>query len=144
MDQIDIAVHGVVHSSPDSAKQIASKLGMSYQVLVNKVNPNNETHKLTLREVVAIMLITDDVRILKAMGSELGCSVERRSDCPARDVMEAALNASIEHNDVQQAILKGMQDKRLSEREKAGILLQVHEAREALDHVERSVVEFGS
>lgn len=41
-------------------------MDISAAVLRNKVNPNNQTHHLTLAEAVRIVDLTDDEQILQA------------------------------------------------------------------------------
>ena len=54
MDHIDQAIYDTVHNSELSAKQIAPLMGVGHQVLINKANPQTETHKMSLREAVAL------------------------------------------------------------------------------------------
>ena len=67
---IEKAAYNTVHQAPGGAKVTASSMGLSYQVLLNKVNSKNTTHHLTLKEVVDVMRATKDTRILDALASE--------------------------------------------------------------------------
>lgn len=67
MDDLDQAIYSTVHSSRIGAKKIAQRIGISDQVLLNKANPSNETHKLTVREALAIQLATKKKDIARAM-----------------------------------------------------------------------------
>lgn len=68
----DAAYH-TVHDYPGGAPSLAPRLGIaSSRVLDNKVNPHCDHHKLTLSETVKLMVFTGDMRILQAMGDQLG------------------------------------------------------------------------
>lgn len=66
------AVYHTAHDSPGGVPALAVRMGVSANVLQNKVNPTQEHHKLTLDEAVRMQALTGDVRILHAMASELG------------------------------------------------------------------------
>lgn len=66
------AAHCVVHSYPGGSESLAPRIGMSAAVLRNKVNPNCETHHLTLAEADRITGITNDMRIVHALAAAHG------------------------------------------------------------------------
>ena len=67
---IDQAAYNTVHEAPGGAKGVAASVGLSYQVLLNKVNPRTSTHRLLLQEAVQLMHAAKDTRILEALASE--------------------------------------------------------------------------
>jgi hypothetical protein len=67
---IDDAAHAVVHDYPGGSPSLAPRMGMSAAMLRNKVNPNDTTHHLTLKEAQRLTLITGDARVLKAFAGE--------------------------------------------------------------------------
>ena len=71
MDNLDIAIHNTIHSDTHSCARIAKSLGMSAQVLRNKANPESESHKLNIRETIAIMELMGDFQILEAIQAEV-------------------------------------------------------------------------
>lgn len=71
MNYNDAAYH-TAHDTPGGIPALSVRMGMSPNVLQNKVNPTQEHHKLTLSEAVRMQALTGDVRILHAMASELG------------------------------------------------------------------------
>lgn len=75
-DPVDEAVHMTLHNGKMSSADIAARISCSRQVLINKCNPSNDYHKLTLNQARAMMLATKDLRILHAMAEELGCTVQ--------------------------------------------------------------------
>ena len=60
------AVYRTVHEYPGGATALAARMGMSSNMLSNKVNPNNDTHHLRLDEANTLMSFTNDYRILHA------------------------------------------------------------------------------
>lgn len=71
MNIID-AAHKTVHAYPGGSESLAPRIGMSPAVLRNKVNPNNNTHHLTLAEADEIMSVTEDLRMLQALAANHG------------------------------------------------------------------------
>lgn len=55
-----------------NASDLARKLGLSPNVLGNKLNPDQEFHKLSLGEAIAITELTDDNLILEAWCHQRG------------------------------------------------------------------------
>jgi hypothetical protein len=71
MNISDAAYH-TAHDFPGGVPALAVRMGMSQNVLQNKVNPSQEHHKLTLAEAVKLQALTGDMRILHAMAAALG------------------------------------------------------------------------
>lgn len=63
---ITTAADLTVHDYKGGSEALGAVIGMSPAVLRNKVNPNNNTHHLTLAEADRIVRMTGDVRILAA------------------------------------------------------------------------------
>lgn len=79
MNIID-AAHAVVHDYKGGSESLGPRVGISPAVLRNKVNPNNETHHLTLAEAGRITSLTGDMRILKAFANEHGFLLVKAPD----------------------------------------------------------------
>ncbi|WP_394179675.1 phage regulatory CII family protein [Marinomonas posidonica] len=139
MDHIDQAIYDTVHNSGMGAKAIAPLMGVGHQVLINKANPQSETHKLTLRESVALQLITGNHAIHRAMGVELSVQTEERG--PVLGILESAFKAGKEHGDVVQAIYKSLEDGRMTMREQEECQKEITEAIEALMQLRESVLK---
>lgn len=139
MDHIDQAIHSTIHESDIPAKEIAQRLGMSHQVLINKANPQSEFHKMSLREALAVQLITGSTRIHDAMAVELGAG----SGGVVKGLMESVLSASKEHGDVVGAIHGALEDGRFTLREREECQREINEAITALTMLRESVVKHG-
>lgn len=67
------AAYRVAHDfRPDGAVGLARKLGKNPGTFLNKLNPHQETHHLTVGEAVAMSHAAGDTRIVQAMAWEMG------------------------------------------------------------------------
>ena len=66
------AAYATVHEEGRVAKVLAAEIGLSHQMLLNKVSLTNGSHFLRLTEAVALMKAAKDVRILEAVAAEMG------------------------------------------------------------------------
>ncbi|MBN3848170.1 hypothetical protein G3N58_15215 [Paraburkholderia sp. Ac-20342] len=71
MNILDTA-HAVAHDYPGGCESLAPRIGMSAAVLRSKVNPNTDTHQLTLVNAVRVTEVANDDRILEAWARERG------------------------------------------------------------------------
>lgn len=69
------AAYAVVHDYPGGAFSLGPRLNIKPQVLINKVNPNAETNRLSLAESVRLQQVTGDHRIFEACATTLGYAV---------------------------------------------------------------------
>ena len=95
---VDDAAYAVVHDYPGGSEALAPRLGMSAAVLRNKVNPNNTTHHLTLREAQKLTALTGDPRILQSAAQETGRIVleaPNADDAAASDMAVLELVAAV-------------------------------------------------
>ncbi|ANN71533.1 phage regulatory CII family protein [Bordetella bronchialis] len=66
------AAYATVHDYPGGSESLGPRVGVSPAVLRNKVNPQNDTHRLAWDEAVRISVVTGDARMLDAFAAELG------------------------------------------------------------------------
>ena len=71
MNVLDAAYH-TAHDYPGGVPALSARMGVSRNVLQNKLNPAVEYHKLTLEEAMRLQVMTSDPRILHAMAAEMG------------------------------------------------------------------------
>ena len=140
-DHIDQAVYETVHDSDVRTKEIATRLGMSHQVLINKANPQSEFHKLTLRESIALQLITGSRRIHTAMGVEL--DIDANPAVSPDSLLKSILSASKEHGDVVRAVHSALEDGHLTLREREQCHREIDEEIEALQNLRAAIVRHG-
>ena len=84
------AAYLIAHKHPGGVRVLAERMGVSANTLQNKLNPNNTTHHLTLRESVALQVMAGNPAILRAMAAALGYTcVPALPDQAAGDPVEA-------------------------------------------------------
>lgn len=137
MEQVDQAVYETVHNSSIPAKDIASRIGMSHQILLNKANSSNETHKLTLRESIAIQLVTGDTSIHRSMGLELESVNQVES---SKGLMETLVIVSKEHGDVVSSVYEALSDGKITNRENENCQREIDEQMKALERLRSALV----
>lgn len=69
---VAIAAYNTVHTHEAGVKALAARMAISPNTLAHKVNPQNGTHHLTLREAVEMQYQSGNFAILHAMADELG------------------------------------------------------------------------
>lgn len=140
MDQLDIAVHQTAHDAPGGLPALARRMGVHEQSFRNKVCPTTESHKLNLREALAMMDITNDDRILEVLAEMRGYTLERYVLPDAASIVSAVLSSDAEHGDVSREIMSALADGKLTEPERAAIAQQIHDAHAALDVLKSTVL----
>lgn len=71
MDVVDAAYH-LAYAYPGGVGLLAKRMGMPLSTLEKKLNPNNATHNLTIRESVALQHFCGQATVLHAMAHALG------------------------------------------------------------------------
>lgn len=66
------AAYSLAYAYPGGVPALAARMGVNANTLKHKLNPNNDTHHLTLREAQAMQVFTGRLDILHAMADELG------------------------------------------------------------------------
>ena len=140
MDSLDQAIYDIVHNSDIKPKGIADRVALSHQVLLNKANPNCESHHMTVREAHAILLHTGNLAVVNAMQTEF--SLYQRKSVPV-SVLASVLSAGKEHGDVLATIQAGLEDGKLTEAEKSEIFKEIDETEAALKLLRESVMSHG-
>lgn len=74
---VEDAAYHIAYGFPGGPQALAKRIGMSASTLEKKVNPNNSTHHLTVREALTIQHFTGNVAILHTMAHALGYGVSR-------------------------------------------------------------------
>ena len=143
MDMLDIAIHQVVHSSPDSAREYAQQIGRSYQVFINKTNPGGEGGDLNIHEFRALLLASGNLFPLEVLADQLGVKIVPKDEKKPVSLLEAVMEASAEHGDVLRKVKEITSDNRVTDREKLELSKEIKEAQRALDALALTV-EAGS
>ncbi len=133
MDKLDLAVYDTAHKAPQGLASLAAKMNVGQQVLTNKVNYNNDQNKLSLREAVSMMSVTEDVSILREMAWMFDFRLVPITSKPEESLLSAIVNASADHGKVHQTIESAFIDRRVSKREMHQISREVNDAIDALN-----------
>ena len=142
MDSLGLAIQSTVHSTESSAAELATRLGLGYQVFINKTNPNNETHKLSIHEGLALMLHAKNPSIMYAMRDCLRKArvVDHFDEKP---LIPAILDAAAETGDVDRVVRDALEDGHFSDREKVAVVAEARQAIEAMEALILSVTNAG-
>ena len=137
MEQFLRACHDAVKDA--EPKRLASQMGLPHVSLLQRANPDNDAHKLTINHLYQILLHTQDMRPLAALAAEFGFTLAAKDGAEAVNLSAAVLHMHAEVADVTKAVTAALDDGRVSQVEKAMILREITGVRESLDVLEASV-----
>lgn len=120
-------------------KSLAAKMGLPHVSLLQRSNPDNDAHHLTIEHLFGLLLHTGDSRPLAALASEFGFDLVRRDAVAPRALMSALISAGKEVADLTLAVHEALEDNHVSQVEKAAIKREIAHVRESLDVMEASV-----
>ncbi len=121
------------------AKSLAAKMGVPHVSLLQRANPDNDAHHLTIEHLFGILLHTGDMRPLEALAEAFGFELAAKEQPKARDLSAAMLHVTKEFADVARSVSDAMDDGRISQHERAQISREINEARHSLDVMAASV-----
>lgn len=137
MEQFLRACHDAVKDA--EPKRLASQMGLPHVSLLQRANPDNDAHKLTINHLYQILLHTQDMRPLAALAAEFGFTLVAKEGAEAVNLSVAVLHMHAEVADVTKAVTAALDDGRVSQVEKAMIRREITGVRESLDVLEASV-----
>ena len=142
MNIIDAAYH-TVHDYPGGATALAPRLGIKSPVVLNsKVNPNTDTHHITLVEAIKIMAITNDYRILQSMNAHLGkvaIDLPQIPECRDTALTDLVLSFGMQGGDVYTLFKTMMADGRITRGEAVDLSKVIHKLHEILAELNAQV-----
>lgn len=99
------AAYNTAHGYPGGIGALALRMGVNANTLTNKVNPQNTTHHLSLREAVAMQDLSGNYAILHAMAESLGHTCTRATpDQSFGDPIEAFMRMQVALADFSRAV----------------------------------------
>jgi len=128
---IQDAAHKTVKDYPGGSESLAPRLGMSGAVLRNKVNPNNCTHHLTLKEADELMGYANDFRILHALAASHGFVIQSAEVPKSGSLIQGMLAAAAGQGDLAHIVSEALADGRITPNE----VSEIERACTALQHV---------
>lgn len=137
MEEVHRAIHETVLAS--GPKELAHKMGMSHTTLLNRANPNDDTHRLNVEQLLQIMLHSGDASVLRAMAAEFGFELVAKQPPAAMGLTTALLSMSAEVADVTRAVADALADGHVSQTEKQMIKRELLGAKDSLAVLEASI-----
>lgn len=140
IQDVDDAAYQLAHQFPGGVPALAQRMGMNANTLQLKVNPNTETHKLSLRESVQAQVVARDCRVLYAMAAALDhvcLPLPHLSDNEQISMALAQVGAEV--GDVFREVQRVLDDKHVTPNERREVAQQVAEAIGALGAVMRAL-----
>ena len=131
------ACHDVVKDA--ETKRLAALMNMPQVSLLQRVNPDNDSHWLNAKHLYALLLHSGDMRPLAALADEFGFDLVSREAVTPKDLTGAVLHMHAEVAGVTKAVTEAMADSRLSRMEKELIKREIGQAQNSLDVLLESV-----
>lgn len=137
MSSLENAAYAIVHASRDSARDIAERIGVKHQVLVNKVSPTCDRNHLMLAEALAIQKASGDHRVLHAMADELGyVCVPNPAQMQDDDVAHALSSLCAEFGDYLRKVDESLRDGRVTSNERRALEKELAEMIGSATHLQ--------
>jgi hypothetical protein len=121
------------------AKSLAAKMGVPHVSLLQRANPDNDAHHLTIEHLFGILLHTGDMRPLEALADAFGFELVAKEQPKAEQLTTAVLHMHAEVADVTRAVTAALEDGHVSQTEKALIKREIGEAQKSLNVLIESV-----
>lgn len=123
----------------NEAKPLAAKMGVAHVSLLQRANPDNDAHHLTIEHLFGILLHTGDMRPLMALANEFGFDLAAKVRPAPRALTTSLINLGKEVADLTIAVHEALDDNHVSPMEKASIRKELGHVRQSLDVMEASV-----
>ncbi|MEE3636511.1 phage regulatory CII family protein [Pseudomonas sp. AL 58] len=137
MDKFLRACHDAVKDN--EAKTLSAKMGVPHVSLLQRANPDNDAHHLTIEHLFGILLHTEDMRPLKALADSFGFDLVAK-DAPVPKALTAAMiSVGKEVAELTIAVHVALEDNHVSQIEKAQISKEIDHVRKSLDEMASSV-----
>lgn len=137
MEQVYRAIHeAVLEVGP---KQLAHLMGMSHTALLNRSNPNDDSHRLNLEQFIQILVHSKNPEPLELLAGALGYVLVPQVKPKGKSLVEALADLAAESGDVSRAVHDAMSDERVTQIEKAHIQKEIGHVRQSLLVLEESV-----
>jgi hypothetical protein len=121
------------------AKTLAAKMGVPHVSLLQRANPDNDAHHLTIEHLFGILLHTGDMRPLEALADSFGFELAAKEPAKEEQLTTAVLHMHAEVADVTRAVTAALEDGHVSQTEKALIKREIGEAQKSLNVLIESV-----
>lgn len=110
---VEDAIYHTVHGYPGGVAALAARMGVSANTLTHKANPNNSTHHLHPRELVAMQYLSGNAAVLQSMAHSLRYTCTPiASDQTGGDPVEAFMHMQMALAEFVRAVADPLQDRR--------------------------------
>lgn len=133
LDACQAAVKG------NEPKALAAKMGVSHVGLLQRANPDNDAHHLTVEHLFGILLHTGDMRPLVALANEFGFELVSKAAPEPQALTRSLINVGKEVADLTIAVHQALDDNHVSTFEKSLIRQEINHVRQSLDVMDASV-----
>jgi hypothetical protein len=121
------------------AKALAAKMGVPHVGLLQRANPDNDAHHLTVEHLFGTLLHTSDMRPLLALANEFGFDLVSKSAPEPQALTKSLINVGKEVADLTIAVHDALDDNHVSSFEKSLIRQEINHVRQSLDVMDASV-----
>jgi hypothetical protein len=123
----------------NEAKVLAGQMGVPHVSLLQRANPDNDAHHLTIEHLFGILLHTGDMRPLAALADQFSFDLVKK-EAPAPEALTASMmHVGKEIADLTIAVHLALDDGHVSQIEKQAIRKEIEHVRNELDVMEVSV-----
>lgn len=123
----------------NEAKVLAAKMGVAHVSLLQRANPDNDAHHLTVEHLFGILLHTGDMRPLQALAAQFGFDLVSKETPKPQVLTTSLINVSKEVADLTIAVHDALADNHVNAFEKNMIRQEITHVRQSLDVMEASV-----
>lgn len=136
---LDIAIYQTVHDFPGGAAALSRQTGIAPSSLANKANMAIDERHFSPSELLAIMCISQDFRILNALCAECGfvCQAEPRQARSSADLLGQFASIVKEQGDLATALIDSHSDGVITHNERKEITREALEVIAALQDLLR-------
>jgi hypothetical protein len=131
------ACHTTIKES--GAEELAGKMCLAHVSLLQRSNPDNAAHHLTIEHLFGVLLHTQDMRPLLALAGAFDFDLVAKEKPAAIDVHQALGNVALEISEVTVETHRAMADGRVDQLERVRIMREIAEAEKALDVLKASI-----
>lgn len=137
------AAYNTVRDYPGGSSSLAPRMGIkSPAVLNSKINPNTETHHLTLAEASKLMALTGDFRILHALAAEhekVAIDLPEIPESRDMELTDKVLCVGMKGGDVMSMFRKIMADGRITSGEVRDMSKVIHQMHIVLAELDKQI-----
>ncbi|CAN7415177.1 phage regulatory CII family protein [Pseudomonas sp. GL-B-26] len=123
----------------NEAKALAAKMGVPHVGLLQRANPDNDAHHLTVEHLFGILLHTGDMRPLLTLANEFGFGLVAKTAPKPQALTKSLINVGKEVADLTIAVHQALDDDRVNTIEKTLIRQEINHVRQSLDVMDASV-----